>query len=573
MAKKDYSTLSKEQLLEVIEKLESKKKYGLVWDEERVPEKVVTDCQDKLPVLTEVKDKEITTDENEPTHIVIEGDNYHALSVLNYTHKGKIDLIYIDPPYNTGNRDFTYNDKYVEKEDTWRHSKWLSFMNKRLSLARELLTPKGIIFISIDDNEGAQLKLLCDEIYGEDNFLASFVWIRKKKGAFLSKKIRKMTEYVHCYQKATNDLTFYGESAYADKWQPIVKRTNAKKNLVFQKNTVITTLANGKYETGQRGNEYTGVFFTKDFEVKDGLVITLLETEARYVWTQEFLNEEMKLGSKVSLSTKFGFNVLRHNQSDKTKTPSTLISNEVGVGTNEDASSELANIFKSQVGEIFSYNKPVSLIKYLANTVLFENKNAIVLDFFAGSGTTGQAILELNKNDGGKRKFIITTNNEVNNGNTKIADDVCFPRLKHVIKGYENLNGEQIEGLGSNLKYFKTSFVTNNRNKDQLKIDITKRCTEMLCLKEGIFNLHKEEADYKIFQQGERYLAVYYDFANASLDELKDEMNALNGEKILYCFTVDNHGLDKANFRGWKNIRLEPIPQKILDVYKRIFKN
>jgi adenine-specific DNA-methyltransferase len=493
--------------------------------------------------------------------------------VLNYTHKGKIDLIYIDPPYNTGNRDFTYNDKYVEKEDTWRHSKWLSFMNKRLSLARELLTPKGIIFISIDDNEGAQLKLLCDEIYGEDNFLASFVWIRKKKGAFLSKKIRKMTEYVHCYQKATNDLTFYGESAYADKWQPIVKRTNAKKNLVFQKNTVITTLANGKYETGQRGNEYTGVFFTKDFEVKDGLVITLLETEARYVWTQEFLNEEMKLGSKVSLSTKFGFNVLRHNQSDKTKTPSTLISNEVGVGTNEDASSELANIFKSQVGEIFSYNKPVSLIKYLANTVLFENKNAIVLDFFAGSGTTGQAILELNKNDGGKRKFIITTNNEVNNGNTKIADDVCFPRLKHVIKGYENLNGEQIEGLGSNLKYFKTSFVTNNRNKDQLKIDITKRCTEMLCLKEGIFNLHKEEADYKIFQQGERYLAVYYDFANASLDELKDEMNALNGEKILYCFTVDNHGLDKANFRGWKNIRLEPIPQKILDVYKRIFKN
>jgi adenine-specific DNA-methyltransferase len=132
---------------------------------------------------------------------------------------------------------------------------------------------------------------------------------------------------------------------------------------------------------------------------------------------------------------------------------------------------------------------------------------------------------------------------------------------------------KQIEGLGNNLKYFKTSFVANNRNKDQLKIDITKRCTEMLCLKEGIFNLIKEEADYKIFQQGNRYLAVYYDFANASLDELKEEMNALKGEKVLYCFTVDNHGLDKANFRGWKNIRLEPIPQKILDVYKRIFKN
>ncbi|MDD2798626.1 MAG: hypothetical protein PHV20_08555 [Bacteroidales bacterium] len=231
----------------------------------------------------------------------------------------------------------------------------------------------------------------------------------------------------------------------------------------------------------------------------------------------------------------------------------------------------------------------------------------------------------MNKKDGGKRQVILCTNNE-----SKICEEVTYPRVKNIIKGFEfegnqvetlfeeKLNATKIkkgkelieeiekiklkeksnfdkfeikveksnivlkglkvkrgkqEGLGNNLKYFKTSFVANNRNKDQLKIDITKRCTEMLCLKEGIFNLLKEEADYKIFQQGNRYLAVYYDFANASLDELKEEMNALKGDKVLYCFTVDNHGLDKANFRGWKNIRLEPIPQKILDVYKRIFKN
>ena len=189
MAKKDYSNLTKDQLLEVIEKLEGKKKYGLVWDEERVPEKVVTDCQDKLPVLTEVKGKQITTDENEPTHILIEGDNYHALSVLNYTHKGKIDLIYIDPPYNTGNKDFIYNDKYVEKEDTWRHSKWLAFMNKRLELAKELLTDKGVIFISIDDNEQSQLKMLCDSIFGEQNFVANCVRRRRKTQANLAKNI------------------------------------------------------------------------------------------------------------------------------------------------------------------------------------------------------------------------------------------------------------------------------------------------------------------------------------------------------------------------------------------------
>jgi len=177
MAKKDYSNLTKDQLLEVIEKLEGKKKYGLVWDEERVPEKVVTDCQDKLPVLTEVKGKEITTDENEPTHILIEGDNYHALSVLNYTHKGKVDLIYIDPPYNTGKaNEWKYNDKYVDENDTYSHSKWASFMFKRLSLAKDLLKDTGVILISIDDNEQAHLKLICDDVFGSNNFVANIIW-------------------------------------------------------------------------------------------------------------------------------------------------------------------------------------------------------------------------------------------------------------------------------------------------------------------------------------------------------------------------------------------------------------
>ena len=136
----------------------------------------------------------------------------------------------------------------------------------------------------------------------------------------------------------------------------------------------------------------------------------------------------------------------------------------------------------------------------------------------------------------------------------------CFPAKK-------------IKGIGNNLRYFKTSFVPNSKNKDQLRLNITKKCTEMLCLKEGIFNLCKESEDWKIFTYGGKYLAVYYDFPNSSLDDLKDEMNKLKGEKVLYCFTVNPHGLEEENFTDWKNIRLEPIPQKILDVYKRIFKN
>ena len=565
MTKKDYSKLNKDQLLEVIEKLEGKKKYGLVWDEERVPEKVVTDCQDKLPVLTEVKGKEITTDENEPTHILIEGDNYHALSVLNYTHKGKIDLIYIDPPYNTGNNDFKYNDKFVDKNDTWRHSKWLTFMSKRLELAKELLTEKGIIFISIDDNEQAQLKLLCNAIFGEENFITNIIW-ESKTGASDAKTIDTITEYILVYVKSP------GKTNYSrNKFSYEVKRYRFS----------------DEYEE-IRGPHYTDNLDRGGLRYSDSLnfpivcpdgTTTYPNGRTEFVndgWTWKWGETKVKWGLengyiafKKSTSKPSGWAVLYKNymyadnegNPIERSAPQKNVINDVKTG---DGASLIKQIFEHQV---FKYSKPIQIVDRVMDYVELKD-DAIILDFFAGSGTTGHSVLKFNFEFNSKRQFIICTNNE-----GKICDEITYPRISKAIKGYKTSKGKQIEGLGNNLKYFKTSFVANNRNKDQLKIDITKRCTEMLCLKEGIFNLLKEEADYKIFQQGKRYLAVYYDFANVSLDELKEEMNALKGEKVLYCFTVDNHGLDKANFRGWKNIRLEPIPQKILDVYKRIFKN
>ncbi len=206
---KDYSSLSKEELIQIIEKLESRKKYGLIWDEEKVPEKVVVDCKDNLPVLSEVKNKEIITNESLQTNILIEGDNYHALSVLNYTHKGKIDLIYIDPPYNTGAKDFVYNDKYVEKDDTWRHSKWVNFMSKRLELSRALLKNEGIIFISINEEEQAQLKLLCDEIFGVDNYLTMFSVKVRHEDRILKgdKDFHEVIEYLFLYRKSNSFKT------------------------------------------------------------------------------------------------------------------------------------------------------------------------------------------------------------------------------------------------------------------------------------------------------------------------------------------------------------------------------
>jgi adenine-specific DNA-methyltransferase len=595
MAKKDYSNLTKDQLLEVIEKLEGKKKYGLVWDEERVPEKVVTDCQDKLPVFTEVKGKEITTDENEPTHILIEGDNYHALSVLNYTHKGKIDLIYIDPPYNTGKDDeWKYNDKFVDKLDTYRHSKWLSFMSKRLELAKELLKDEGLIFISIDDNEIAQSRLLCDKIFGEDNFV-NIICQKSRHSISNDLIISENHNFLLFYAKRKNIL-FKNRYKFRLKKEDYKGYSNPNNDPDGPWKLVPVDGPGGESK-GNPHYEFKGITGYWRYSKED---------------MQDYYDKGLIVVRGNSLSRK------AYLKDDKGVITVTTWWDDAGVTT--DGTNELIRVLGSKA---FNNPKPVSLIKRIVELSL--DDKGIILDFFAGSGTTGQAIIEMNKKDGGKRQVILCTNNE-----SKICEEVTYPRVKNIIKGFEfegnqvetlfeeKLNATKIkkgkelieeikkiklkeksnfdkfeikieksnivlkglkvkrgkqEGLGNNLKYFKTSFVANNRNNDQLKTDITKRCTEMLCLKEGIFNLIKEEADYKIFQHGNRYLAVYYDFANASLDELKEEMNALKGEKVLYCFTVDNHGLDKVNFRGWKNIRLEPIPQKILDVYKRIFKN
>lgn len=353
----------------------TKKKYGLVWEDK--PEEVEEQLRENLPVLKEVKDKAIINGEEHPNHILIEGDNLHALTALTFTHEGKIDVMYFDPPYNTGNKDFKYNDVFVDKEDSYRHSKWLSFMDKRLRIAKSLLSEKGVVFISIDDNEQSQLKLLCDSIFLETNFVGTFIWVKKKKGSHLSKTLRSMTEYVLCYSKSINNIELYGEEAYSDKWQPLVKRTNSIKDLIFPDNFLSTTLKDGKYLTGKYGNGTSSINIKNDFNVKNGLIIESITVEASFVWVQKKLDEEIKLGSSISLSSKFGFNTLRHNQDEKIKRPSSLINPEIGVGTNEDAYQELIDIFNAE--GVMTYPKPSTLISYLINTLTFYTKNKKVL--------------------------------------------------------------------------------------------------------------------------------------------------------------------------------------------------
>jgi adenine-specific DNA-methyltransferase len=215
---------------------------------------------------------------------------------------------------------------------------------------------------------------------------------------------------------------------------------------------------------------------------------------------------------------------------------------------------------------VFSYPKSLYTVMDMVEMVVRNKRNAIVLDYFAGSGTTGHAVLELNKLDAGTRQFILCTNNENN-----IATDVCFPRIEKVIKGYrKNGDGEMVEGLGGNLRYFKTAFVKQSIGRDELKIRITHECTEMLCIREGIYQEQKAVEAYKIFTQGNRVMAVYYDMNLTALKRLQADLSKYDGDKVLYCFTLDPLGLDQSDFVDWKDVRLEPIPQKILDVYEEI---
>lgn len=559
---KDYSQLSKEELLSIVERLESRKKYGLIWDEEKVKEQFEKDAQNAFPVLKEIKTKKIVDKEDQlkSINILVQGDNYHALSVFNFTHQNKIDVIYIDPPYNTGNKDFIYNDHFVDREDSFRHSKWLSFMDKRLRLAKNLLNENGIIFISIDDNEHANLKLLCDEIFGGDNFIANFIW-QKKTGASDAKNIATITEYVLCYVKQNNEPFFTKNSESYDE-----KRYRYRDSHFAERgNYYIDNLDRGGLQYSDSLNygitcpDGTIAFPNGRKEYKnDGWIWKWSKRKIEWALKNDFL-EFRKSASKASGWSVCYKNYMFVDNENKPISRSAPYKNLITNILNTHGTSDLQAIFG---GKVFSGPKPVDFIKFFIK--LHPNKNAIALDFFAGSGTTGQAVMELNEDDGGSRSFILVTNNE-----SGICEKITYPRIKKVIKGYSGK--KNVGGTGGNLLYFKTSFVKNSLAKDDMKMRLSNECTEMLCLREGIFDEVKSTTDYKVFKQNDKILAVYYSLERDSLKKLKKEMDKLEGEKVLYCFTLDPLGLGKSDFIGWKDIILEPIPQKILDVYKQIY--
>lgn len=493
------------------------KKYGLVWEHhsEAVDEALKT----SIPVFTEVKEKRIEDDSrSDKFNFLLEGDNLQSLYLLEKTHKERIDVIYIDPPYNTGNRDFIYDDRIVDSTDTFRHSKWLSFMEARLRIARNLLNSKGVIFISIDDNEQAALKLLCDEILGEQNFIGSLIWESVTQptnagSALFSLQIK--TETILLYAKNISQFPkFKLKSVATTKSYPHQgKFGKCRFEVIEKRNTGSSSRPTMEFEIlGQKPREgkrwQIGEASARELESKGRLeIVNGIVKKAVYPEDEQ---------DKVSYEPFWSF------------LPSTLVS------TAQVGRKELNDLFDTPLD--FDTVKPLALIKKLLWHVTDEN--SVILDFFAGSGTTGQAVLSLNKEDGGHRQFILCTNNQ-----NEICEKVTYERIARVSKG-----NEKVEALPCNLKYYKTEFV--ERGSWTLREDLLEHTLEMIELECG----HKVLIPSKEVKNAKTVVL----FTDEDAKALQENWETISPERVFLA--EDSVLLSSTQEKLLKRVEVVPIP-------------
>lgn len=455
----NLSKIKREKMLDYLEKLKeintddesiraiteienalNEKKYGLVWEEHS--EKVDEMLENNIPIFVEDKTRKIIANEDEAYNFLLEGDNLHSLKLLEKTHKGKIDVIYIDPPYNTGNKDFIYDDSFVDKTDGYAHSKWLSFMEKRLLIAKELLSNNGAIFINIDDNEQAQLKLLCDSVLGESNYITAIPW-HNRTSIQNDTDISINHEYILVYAKYKRVDNRRLKDSNRDKWEDLIGFTFLPKET-------------DKSKFSNPDNDPRGLWKADPFDapnIRPNLTYPIINPNTgdqhlpprgrHWRISQEKFASALKDNRII-----FGKNgkgrpqlkVFYNEVKFKGFVADTWFESHI-FGTSTEGKKELLRLLPENQN-IFSTPKPVRLYLELMKLSL-QSKDAVVLDFFAGSGTTGHAVMQLNKEDGGKRKYILCTNNENN-----ICEEVTYQRLRNIQ-----------EELPHNLKYYKTEFI------------------------------------------------------------------------------------------------------------------
>ena len=585
---RDYKNYSKDALIAHIQKLEKQlksTKYGIYWDKSIEQEDVVIQCRNHIPVLKRDEALCIMNNPEADTHILIEGDNFHALTTMNMMcgNDGFVDVIYIDPPYNTGNKvgveGFIYNDIFINKDDGYTHSKWLSFMENRLQLAKKLLKENGVIFISIDDNEMFGLKLLCDSTFGEHNFQANITYVRKTSGKQDSTNFAKSTEYILVYSKSRSWIC---NRLPAE--EKVTKRYNKtdSSGRVYREVDLRKTGTNDRRE--DRPNLFYPFYYNSSTEellaqrdllrpIPEGFIEILPKkadgTDGTWRW--ELKSAEKKIDFLIAhVMPKYRnenkFTIYEKDYIDKKEETRTVKEHTFWDRKEFNSDNALTDFTKLGFSnKDFPFPKSVRLIEHILK--LSTHKDSTVLDFFAGSGTTAQALLELNAKDGGHRKCIICTNNEGN-----ICKGVTYPRVKTVISGKRADGSEYSEGIPANLMYYRTDFIEDSKDTDQAKYCLVEKTDELLCIIEETY-IAKERTDQFAHYEslaGDKHTFIYSDYYNKDhFDNFKNLIKSCVGEKIVYMFSTDNT-VENRLFEELEGITVKPIPSKIYEIYKEI---
>lgn len=594
--------------------LTATKRYGLVWEERE--EDVEERLREELPVLVEDKSLALLDGgDDAPNHILIEGDNLEALTTLSYTHEGKVDVIYIDPPYNTGNKDFVYNDSFVDSEDSYRHSKWLSFMNKRLRIAKRLLSDKGVIFISIDDNEQANLKLLCDEVFGEDCFMGDIAWQRSYSPRNDSKGISSEKEHILVYAKSEDwvpgklprtesmDAKYKNPDNDFAKWRSsdaFAPSAATHQGMVYaiqhpntgeliypykgacwplQQDSMLEEMckwAPYKYAILNDDDKRAAVCGIPVEEIRKGVPAIVLAIPLEE--SKKFFREIYRKGPwpRFFFSNKGNGGIARKtyitNVTGKNVTNLWMHSD---VGHTDEAKKEIAKIFGGE--KPFDTPKPTRLISRVIQ--ISATDNSTVLDFFAGSGTTLHAVMQLNKEDGGKRQCILVTNNENN-----ICREVTYERNKRVINGYTAPKGVEVEGLKeNNLRYYRTRLLPRERTNRNMR-RLVAASTDLLCIKEGLFeelrikNEELRKNDVRVFSDGQRAMMVIYN--EEAIPDIVDWLQTApatdalahlhNNAIKIYVFSPGTYAWDDDFAAVLDRVELCALPEAIYQAYKNV---
>lgn len=495
---------------------------------------------------------------------IIHGDNLEALKSLLPEYEGRVKCIYIDPPYNTGNEKWVYNDNVNDPklkkwlgevvgkqgEDLSRHDKWLCMMYPRLKLLHKLLAEDGAIFISIDDNELANLKLLCDEIFGVNNFIGQWHWFKSATPPNLSYKIKKNIEYVLCYEKQRNNAKYKGIQKVSSSDDPMTKPQNSSKTLKFPAGSIHVKGADRTIHAGIYGTEKFPNKLLNDLIVANGVNANEVEFENKFIWLQEKLENELAQNTIINCSNRL---VLSYKKQEyDPEVPPNLIDSEVGVNTTEEAGKVLSAIFDGK--NVFDYPKDVSLIEYIINFLC--SPDDMILDSFAGSGTTAHAVLNLNKRDGGNRKFILVEMEDY-------AEDITAERVRRVMRGYgEGKNATA--GTGGAFDYYELGEPMFDKEKNLNENIGEEKIREYIYYTETKQHLERKRTEVsKYLLDTHNATGYYFYYERDRLTTLGiDTLHIVTERAEQYVIYADVCTLSKEDMAA-KNIVFKKIPRDI----------